>query len=348
MSIGFQDTHGRTSNDYVEKPVFDPSKINEDDGSNPPQSSTTVSVNGFTQAVLDLILMKQGIHGGDTIGDDDPSAGTADGGFNPAADPNAPLIYTTEPAHKTSAMSDLISRMMDKPVFEDASWIGKDKEHLITTKDGWSVIIRDKDKSATFYDKDGNFVSQVFEKSGDVVYADGSVYVGESGDMIAKPKGTQSKYVDPESSGSYGGLPFPDGKVGNNHSVPAGLGIDLGLVNSLVGGNATFGLSGLAKLDLGGKGGDIGSLTDLDAIFGKFGNIEGFDLDNFGAHLKSDQDFVLDLDGNGRQDIIEWAIDTVVTSSEEQQTIADLFQDNAAYAEMKAIFLANLAEHHII
>jgi hypothetical protein len=325
-----------------------------------------------TPEAFALALLRQGIHGGDTIGPDNPSAGPADGGgFNPAADPNAPLVLTSEgPAHH-SAMGDLIA---PKQELHLANGGAEGQGFFLPVVAGMAILFagcgcgdsksdnanqNSTPNSNSEHEAISNssladfFKEVIFGTSSDAGTSNsggnstgGTVPSGPN----YKPQDTRNAYyVNPDDYTSHaGGLPFPDGKVGNNHSVPSGLGLNLDLINSVIGSNLTFGPSGLSKLDLGSMGADVGSLTDLDAIFGKFGNVEGTDLDNFGSNLKPDQDFVLDLDGNGKQDMLEWAFDTLITSGEEQQTFANFVQDSASYADMKAIFMANLAENHII
>ncbi len=126
------------------------------------------------------------------------------------------------------------------------------------------------------------------------------------------------------------------------------------MISKMTGMSVPYNLSGFDKLGLGGKGGDVSSTSGLEALMQKFG-MDGFsahlkdgsfDLDNFSAGAPSAKGPVLDLDGNGQQDIIEWALGQIVSEKVEAAMIED-FVNNAGFTEFHQAMMDKYADMFI-
>jgi hypothetical protein len=237
-----------------------------------------------TPATFASIIVKQGIHGGCPV---DPNSPVAPGGpdtSTPPVDPMRDIGLWAEPSGPTSPTLNLIGGIGDKPIIKDSSWIGADKK----AECPWYVPdiicdIDDAENGSTGKDKDPGPKKDNSDTHGHNV-------PNPSGHGAGTWK---NKYVNPEDDQSHGEilLPDPSQLAGTNHSVPAGLGLDLGLINSMTGGNYTFGLSGLAKLGVGGTPDPLESGIPSAQTGGGTKTNSGGGADPGGAdHMKSGSD----------------------------------------------------------
>ncbi len=98
-------------------------------------------------------------------------------------------------------------------------------------------------------------------------------------------------------------------------------------------------------------GASVSPPTGLEALMQKFGLGDfnahlkdgSFDLDNFSAGAPSTKDPILDLDGNGQQDVIEWALSQLVMEKAEV-TIVEELHNNPALAEFHQMMMDKYAD----
>ncbi len=220
---------------------------------------------------------------------------------------------------------------------------------------------------------DGSFYSGA---TGDLVVAPGSKLFKYS-DPEASSNGGNHSLPDIDSMLSGGkstpgsdamGLgQFKSGSVYDFKAMESGLEKLLGIGtsnkgSSEQGGSTGFktntvsdGSSGGGSNDIKGAapsgGGSVAPPTGLEALMQKFGMGEfgahlkdgSFDLDNFSAGAPSTKGPILDLDGNGQQDIIEWALSQLVTEKAEV-AIVEEFHSNPALAEFHQMMMDKYAD----
>ena len=139
--------------------------------------------------------------------------------------------------------------------------------------------------------------------------------------------------------------------IGTSSKGSSEQGGSTGVKTNTVSDGSSGGSSNDVKSAAPSSGGSVAPLTGLDALMQKFGmdcfsahlKDGSFDLDNFSAGAPSAKGPILDLDGNGQQDIIEWALGQLVTEKADVAIVVE-FHSNPALTEFHQLMMDKYAD----